>query len=72
MADFFTKPLPAKSFYKNRNHIMNVPAERLRAARLAARGRAYGYAASVTSHLVVLLPDSEHTGGCRETNAYVV
>ena len=37
MADFFTKPLPAKSFYRNRNQIMNVPAERLHAALLAAK-----------------------------------
>ena len=37
MADFFTKPLSAKSFYKNRNQIMNVPPERSRAARLAAK-----------------------------------
>ena len=37
MADFFTKPLPARSFYKNRNHIMNVPAGRSRAVRLAAK-----------------------------------
>ena len=37
LADFFTKPLSAKSFYTNRNQIMNVPPERSRAARLAAK-----------------------------------
>jgi hypothetical protein len=37
LADFFTKPLSAKTFYKNRNQIMNVPPERSRAARLAAK-----------------------------------
>ena len=37
MADFLTKPLPAKSFYRDRNQIMNVPPERSRAARLAAK-----------------------------------
>ena len=26
MADFFTKPLPPKTFYRMRNAIMNVPA----------------------------------------------
>ena len=40
MADFFTKALPASTFYSMRNQIMNVPSDDA----LAARGKAHGLA----------------------------
>ena len=74
LADFLTKPLAGKNFYRLRNVIMNVSADDRARASLARRSRRSVRDTDALPRRCVHFADApvRSTGGCRETCAHTV